>query len=133
MNELKMLSKKSEFHLSKNRQREILYFVKQYPEFKQIIRDLDGFRSGMIKIDSRNLDDTLFSSIIFKRARILEKINIIEVSARETNDILWHYIIDSVVTDHSWDYYDQHFHIDCGRNTWYSLRREFLWRIDAKR
>lgn len=133
MNELKMLSIKSNFHLSKNRQREILYFVKQYPEFKQELKSLDGVRSGVIKLDSKMPDDSAFSSIIFKRAKLIEKIGVIELAAKETNDILWRFIIDSVITDHSWDYYDQHFHIDCGRNTWYRLRREFLWRIDGKR
>lgn len=133
MNELKTLSIRSDFHLSKNRQREILYFVKQYPEFKQELRALDGVRSGVIKLDSKVPDDSAFSSIIFKRAKLIEKISVIELAAKETNDILWHFIIDSVITDHSWDYYDQHFHIDCGRNTWYRLRREFLWRIDGKR
>jgi hypothetical protein len=133
MNELKMLSIKSDFHLSKNRQREILYFVKQYPEFKQELRALDGMHSGIIKLDSKMPDDSAFTSIIFKRAKLIEKISVIELAAKETNDILWHFIIDSVITDHSWDYYDQHFHIDCGRNTWYRLRREFLWRIDGKR
>lgn len=133
MNELKILSAKSEFHLSKNRQREILYFVKQYTEFKQELRALDGVRSGVIKLDSKMPDDSAFSSIIFKRAKLIEKISVIELAAKETNDILWHFIIDSVITDHSWDYYDQYFHIDCGRNTWYRLRREFLWRIDGKR
>lgn len=133
MNELKILSTKSEFHLSKNRQREILYFVKQYPEFKQELRALDGVRSGIIKLDSKMPDDSAFSSIIFKRAKLIEKISVIELAAKETNDILWNFIIDSMITDHSWDYYDQHFYIDCGRNTWYRLRREFLWRIDGKR
>lgn len=51
MNEMKTLSKKNTFHLSKNRQREILYFVKQYPEFKSELKEIDGMRSGLIKMD----------------------------------------------------------------------------------
>ena len=134
MNEMKTLSKKNTFHLSKNRQREILYFVKQYPEFKAELKEIDGMRSGLIKMDgSRDVRDDSFVNVIFRRSKLIEKIEIIEGSAKEVSEVLWKHLIDSVITDYSWDYYDQHFHIDCGRNTWYRLRREFLWRIDGKR
>ena len=133
MNEPKILSTKSEFHLSKNRQREILYFIKQYKEYKDELRSLDGMRSGIIKCNGVLSDDSAFVRLIFKRSKLIEKIDIIETSAKETNDILWQYIIDSVLTDRPWEYYDLYFHIDCGRNTWYRMKREFLWRVDARR
>lgn len=132
MKELKILSEKSDFYLSKNRQREILYFVKQYTEFKNTLRELDGIRTGTIKCENKQLTDEVFVNLIFKRSKLIDKIAIIEESAYETNDILWKFLIDSVVTDRTWDYYDLHFHIDCGRNTWYKLRREFIWRVSNR-
>lgn len=134
MNEMKALSKKNTFHLSKNRQREILYFVKQYPEFKSELKEIDGMRSGLIKMDcTRDVRDDSFVNVIFRRSKLIEKIEIIEESAKEVSEVLWKHLIDSAVTDRSWDFYDLYFHIDCGRNTWYKLKREFLWRVEGKR
>jgi hypothetical protein len=135
---VKVLSERNQFYISKNRQKELEYFVKQYKEWKAAVKNLDNVRSDVV-IDICNEgkcyieNDKQMINVVFKRALYLEKIELVDNVAREVNDILAVYLIDSFVSNRTWEYYDQRYHIDCGRGKWYELRREFLWRLDGRR
>lgn len=125
------ISKSNDYYISKHRYLELQHFCLQYPEWKQNYADMATYiRPGsIIKLDSKNIYKP---HIAYIRMEYLEKINLIEDIAKETDPILANYILTAITEGRSYTYLRQVLNIPCGKDYYYERYRKFFWILDKR-
>lgn len=129
------LSKKNKYWVEKHRYYELKHFCLQYPVWKRIYSELDGFRSSDTDVaPSRNnspSDPTVRS--VETRLYYLEKMETVEQAAIESDPELATYILRAVTEELSYTYLKTRLEIPCSRDTYYDRYRRFFWLLSNRK
>jgi hypothetical protein len=68
-----------------------------------------------------------------RKAYYLERINMIEKIAMETDQFLYNYILKAVTEELSYTYLKSKLKIPCGRDMYYDRYRRFFWLLNEAR
>ena len=129
------LSKKNKYWIDKNRFYELKYFCLQYPLWKHAYDSLDGMRISsfdLTNVKTSSCSD-IFGSIMDERTLYLERMELVEKAARETDPYLASYILKAVTEGHSFNYLKARLEIPCSRDMYYDRYRRFFWLLDQSR
>lgn len=121
------------YGISKNRQRELIYLCKQYPEWKKTLSNfsmLKGHEFTDMPKTTRNTNPT--EELTFKRIKLQSKCELIEKTAKEVSADLYPYLIMSVCEEISFTQLEEK-KIPCSKASFYDLRRYFFVLLDKNR
>ena len=125
------ISTKNKYWISKHRHYELKHFCLQYPEWKRIYSEIDGYNSTASESDTRYSDRTAKYGI--QRAECATKIKMIEDAAMEADSALYEYILKAVTEELSFTYLKSKLNIPCGKDMYYDRYRRFFWLLDKSR
>ena len=125
------LSRKNKYWISKNRHYELKYFCLQYPEWKFGYRNADGYSEVASKSDDGLSDRTAEHGLL--RVKYIDKIQLIERIAKETDEFLSSYILRAVTEGLSFTYLKTKLSMPCGRDMYYARYRKFFYLLSKAR
>ena len=88
--------------------------------------ELNGLPSG------GEVSDITAKSAI-RRAYYADRIRLVEDTAKDADEYLWHYILIGVTEGLSYTYLRTKLNIPCGRDTYYDRYRRFFWLLNNTR
>lgn len=130
------LTQKDDRRLESHRYYELRHFCLQYPEWKKLRAELDGFAqtSAADKPVSRTIDiSSPVENCVEKRKFYTDRIEMVEKAANETSPTLAPYILKAVTEDYSYDYLSTVLDIPCCRSVYYKMYRRFFRLLDRAR
>lgn len=125
------LSPKNKYWISKHRHYELKHFCLQYPEWKQIYKDSDGYNDVSSEEDDAYTDRTSSCGIL--RAKYIDRMRLIEITARNTDLYFADYILKAVTEGRSYTYLKNCLGMPCGRDMYYTMYRRFFWLLSETR
>lgn len=130
------LSIKNKYHIDKHRHYELKHFCLQYPDWKRTYAEIDGSTvatSSFSRIPSSNLPGDPTAKRAIAKARLSERIEMIEKIAKETDDYICDYILKAVTEGLSYTYLKSRLDIPCGKDMYYDRYRRFFWLLNKAR
>lgn len=130
------ISEKNKYWIDKHRHYELKHFCLQYPSWKKAynISKIPTLSSSMLdKLPSSNLPSDPTASFVMKKTYYLERIELIEKIAMETDKYLYEYILKAVTEELSYTYLKTKMDIPCGRDMYYDRYRKFFWLLSEAR
>ena len=130
------ISIKNKYHIDKHRHYELKHFCLQYPNWKRTYAICDEpcvSVSTPNKIPSNNLPGDPTAKRAITKARLVERIDMIERVAKEADDQLYEYIIKAVTENLSYTYLKTKMNIPCGKDMYYDRYRRFFWLLNKAR
>ena len=130
------ISEKNKYYIDKHRHYELKHFCLQYPEWKRTYAEIDGSTvatSSFSRIPSGNLPGDPTAKRAIAKARLSERIEMIEKIAKETDDYIWDYILKAVTEGLSYTYLKSRLDIPCGKDMYYDRYRRFFWLLNKAR
>jgi len=130
------ISEKNKYWISKHRHYELKHFCLQYPQWKKeyaALLESSASLSVIERTPSRNLPGDPTARRAAARLYYLEKINLIEKIAKETDEVLYPYILKAVTEELSYTYLKSKLNIPCGRDMYYDRYRKFFWLLSNSR
>ena len=129
------ISIKNKYWIDKHRHYELKHFCLQYPEWKRAYAACDGLgsSSAMDGLPSSNIPGDPTARYAMRKTYYLERINLIEKIAKDTDHILWSYILKAVTEELSYTYLKSKLRIPCGRDMYYDRYRRFFWLLSNAR
>lgn len=128
------ISRNNRYWIDKHRHYELKHFCLQYPEWKKAYRSFTSISSSVTDRQPKGDfygDPTANQAI--RRARYLERIELIERIAGEADRDLHNYILKAVTEGLSYTYLRTKLNIPCGRDLYYDRYRKFFWLLDNAR
>lgn len=128
------ISRNNRYWIDKHRHYELKHFCLQYPEWKKAYRSFTSISSSVTDHQPKGDfygDPTANQAI--RRARYLERIELIERIAGEADRDLHNYILKAVTEGLSYTYLRTKLNIPCGRDLYYDRYRKFFWLLDDAR
>lgn len=128
------LSEKNEHYISKHRYYELKHFCLQYPEWRKQCVTLIGYgkRPEIFKKPQGQLSDpTAWAAE--RRDYYTQRIELVERTARLTDESLYSYIVKAVTLGLSYETLKTTYDIPCCRDTYYRLYRKFFCILDKER
>lgn len=107
----------------------------QYPTWKQTYAALSelGASSVWDRIPASSMPSDPTAKCAIKRIYYLERISLIEKTAKDAGEELQDYILKAVTEDLSYSYMKARLNIPCGRDMFYERYRRFFWLLDKSR
>lgn len=130
------LSLKNKYYIDKHRHYELKHFCLQYPNWKRACADLDDVSisiSTMEFVPSGNLPGDPTAKHAIAKARLNERIKMIEEAARGADNYLWQYILKAVTENLSYTHLKTKLDIPCGKDMYYDRYRKFFWLLNRIR
>lgn len=130
------ISEKNKYWISKHRHYELKHFCLQYPQWKKEYAALNESSISLSAIErtpSRNLQGDPTARRVAARLYYQERINLIEKVAKETDEVLYPYILKAVTEELSYTYLKSKLNIPCGRDMYYDRYRKFFWLLSNSR
>ena len=130
------LSSKNKYWIDKHRYYELKHFCLQYPEWKKAYSNCDGsviFASNLDRMPTSNTRSDLTAKYAIKKLYYKERIELVERSATETDELLSNYILKAVTEELSYPYLKTKLDIPCSRDTYYDRYRKFFWILSNER
>lgn len=130
------LSIKNKYHIDKHRHYELKHFCLQYPTWKKAYIDLDNVGISLStteRIASGNLPGDPTARRAVAKAQLIERIEMVEKSARDADDYLWEYILKGVTENLSYTYLKTKMDMPCGKDMYYDRYRKFFWLLSKVR
>lgn len=130
------LSIKNKYHIDKHRHYELKHFCLQYPNWKRTYAEYDESYislSTTSKIPTSNLPGDPTAKRAIARARLMERIEMIEKVAREADNYLADYILKAVTEGLSYTYLKSRLDMPCGKDMYYDRYRRFFWLLSKVR
>ena len=129
------LSKKNKYWIDKNRYYELKYFCLQYPEWKKELETFDGIRTSSLNFirTPKGIIRDYIGLCAEMRSLYLDRICIIEKTARDTDPYLASYILKAVTEGLSYNYLKTVMDIPCSKDTYYDRYRRFFWILSNSR
>lgn len=129
------LSEKNKYWIDKHRHYELKHFCLQYPQWKKLYFEADGFgRNGIDETGSRsNLPGDPTAKCVDIREGYRERIQMIEWATDEADPGLASYILKAVTEGLSYPQLKSRLGIPCSRDTYYDRYRKFFWTLDKLR
>lgn len=123
-------SEKSKYHLSKHRCLELKHFCLQYPEWKQRLKAITDIRSSDTVMPGSDQISNETERIAIERTMLKNKIELVEKTCMETDQVLWFYILQGVTEETTYTYLRNAMNIPCGKNMYYDRYRRFFWLLN---
>lgn len=125
------------YGISAKRYKELCGFCEQYPEWKEELLELEpSVKSqridGMPYSKTNNISDET-SDLAIKRAALLNKIELVEETAKEASQEMWEYIIKSACYEQPFWYLRDVAKIPMSQATFSDRRRYFFYLLSKKR
>lgn len=130
------LSIKNKYHIDKHRHYELKHFCLQYPEWKRTYAEFDNAGIAATTFDrmpSSNLPGDPTATRALAKARLVERIKMIEKIAKEADEYLHDYILKAVTEGLSYTYLKSRLDIPCGKDMYYDRYRRFFWLLSKAR
>ena len=128
-------SKKNKYYVEKHRYYELKHFCLQYPIWKKLYSELDGF--GRRVMDLTLSKSTTKSDPTAKDAEsrlyYLERMKMVEQAAIGADPELASYILKAVTEELSYTHLKSRLEIPCSKDTYYDRYRRFFWLLDDAR
>lgn len=129
------LSGRNKYYISKHRHYELKHFCLQYPEWKRLYMDTDGY--GEYKYDQTGVSVTTLADHtnknVEKREDYFNKMKAVEQAAIAADADLSGYIFKAVTEDMSYNTLKASYDIPCSRDMYYDRYRKFFWLLDKIR
>lgn len=129
------MSKKNKYYIDEHRKYELVHFCKQYPKWKDALRDVEGWsvppKGEKVNTGNYISDPTARTAAVRKFYK--DRIDMIEKAAYEADSELWTYILRGVTQDLSFDNLYMVHKIPCSKDTYYDRRAKFFWILDKLR
>lgn len=129
------LSEKNKYYVDKHRYYELKHFCLQYPTWKKLYYEIDGY--------SEHIPDEAYSRIkstsdpmfkyLEKRLEYFYKMELLEKIAIDADPDLASYILKAVTEGLSYPQLKSRLNIPCSRDTYYDRYRKFFWLLDRTR
>ena len=130
------ISEKNKYYIDKHRYYELKHFCLQYKEWKKEYNrcnDAMLFTAGLDRIQSTNIPSDLTAKYAMQKIYYAQRIEMIEMIARDTDDFLYPYILRAVTEGLSYTYLKSRLEIPCSRDMYYDRYRRFFWLLNKKR
>lgn len=130
------LSTRSKYWIEKHRYYELKHFCLQYPLWRKARAGLDGWSKmqiNSIPISRTNLINNPTEKCAEARMFYSDRMQMVEQTAQETDDILSNYILKAVTEGISYECLKARLDIPCCKDTYYNLYRRFFWLLNAER
>lgn len=132
---VKKLSEKNPYWLPEYREKELLYFVKQYPYWQDELNAINltnTCKYGREHIKVGAISDPTFSAIC-ERHDLIDRIDMVEKAADDTDPTLGYFLILGITKGYNYENLRLMHGIPCGRELYYKKYHEFFWRLDRLR
>lgn len=130
------LSAKNKYWIEKHRYYELKHFCMQYKDWKRAYLALTelGLASSILNDipTSPGISD-LTAKYALRKLYYADRIKLLEETAREADEELWHYILRAVTEGLSYTYLKTSLEIPCSRDTYYDRYRKFFWLLSKQR
>ena len=130
------ISEKNKYWIDKHRHYELKHFCLQYPMWKKAYADLEG--PGLSSCMTDRLpssggpgDPTAKRAV--RKTYYLERIKLIEKTAKKADEELYSYILKGVTEELSYTHLKSKMSIPCGRDMYYDRYRKFFWLLSEAR
>lgn len=130
------LSKKNKYWIDKHRYYELKHFCMQYPEWKRELASINLVRRGTLSESGSiktNHNESPVEKYIEKSIYYTERIDIVERTAKMTDEFLGKYILQAVTEGYSYEEIKSKLEIPCCREVYYKMYRRFFWILDRER
>lgn len=133
------LSEKNKWWIGKHRYYELQHFCMQYPEWKSMVKEIDGIPGFSPGVRNRVVEGKAGDPTpIYAAARVdlMAKITMIEQAARDACEQQEWYglIVDAVTIGISFDKMEAKLSVTpVSRGEWYKVYRKFFWLLDKMR
>lgn len=130
------VSEKNKYYIDKHRHYELKHFCLQYPMWKReyaAYSNIGPNLSSFEQIYSNGMKSDPTANWAMKRTYYSERIDLIERAARETDYILYKYILKAVTEGLSYTYLKTILHIPCSKDFYYERYRKFFWVLSKLR
>lgn len=133
------LSSHNKYYIPKEKRLELTHFCRQYPDWKKL---RGKYENGSLMyagqkqpyqfiIDGKNVRGS--ENIALIMAEISRKMEMVELAAKEAEESLYEYILDSATTGHSYNYLMVNRDIPCGKDMFYDRMHRFFYFLALKR
>lgn len=130
------LSKKSAYWMDKHRFYELKHFCLQYHHWRKQYLELQLYFSkhqlGLDKVTQSRKVDVMDERVI-EMIYFSERMLLVEMVAKETDDFLYPYILKAVIDDVSYTNLKTKHHIPCSRDVYYENYRKFFYILSKRR
>ena len=130
------ISKKNRYWISRPRYHELKHFCLQYPGWRKAYSELVEYGVAVSNISnefkSEEISDPT-AKIAIMKIHCMERMEMIESSAIESDKYLYKYIIKAVTEGRSYVYLKSKLDIPCSRDMFYDRYRKFFWILSQKR
>ena len=131
------ISKNNKYWIDKHRHYELKHFCLQYPLWKKTYDSLSKRSEVSIsKIDNTPTSNTTgnpTANRAIEKVYYLERIQLLEDTARKADPDLYTYILKAVTEELSFTYLKTKMNIPCGRDMYYDRYRRFFWLLSESR
>lgn len=130
------ISERNKYWIDKHRHYELKHFCLQYPSWKRAYAEFDNPNvslSSIERIPTSNIPGDPTAKRAMIKARYMERIELIENTAKETDRYLYEYILKAVTEGLSYTYLRTKLGIPCGRDMYYDRYRKFFWLLNNSR
>lgn len=130
------ISEKNKYWIDKHRHYELKHFCLQYPLWKKAYATFDDSgisTSYMENLPSSNIPGDPTGKIASTRVYYMERIELVEKTAKEADETLYTYILKAVTEELSYTYLKTKLKIPCGRDMYYDRYRRFFWLLNKAR
>lgn len=130
------LSIKNKYHIDKHRHYELKHFCLQYPNWKRTYAEIDNTSIATNSFDrmpTSNVPGDPTAKRALAKARLIERIEMIEEIAKEADRQLGDYILKAVTEGLSYTYLKSRLEIPCGKDMYYDRYRRFFWLLNKVR
>ena len=130
------LSIKNKYWIDKHRHYELKHFCLQYPTWRKAYSDLTDLSVSLSKLErtaSTNIPGDPTAKCAIKKARYMERIGLVEKTAKEADEELYLYILKAVTEGLSYTYLKNRLDIPCSRDMYYDRYRKFFWLLSESR
>lgn len=130
------VSKKNRYWISKARYYELKHFCLQYPNWKKAYADLVEYGVSVSNINNEFRSNEISNpteKIAIMKMYCMDRIEMVEKAAIETDKYLYKYILLAVTEGHSYVYLKSRLDIPCSRDVYYEKYRKFFWLLSQER
>lgn len=130
------ISIKNKYWIDKHRHYELKHFCLQYPSWKRAYAEFEdpSMPLSMIeRVSTSNLPGDPTAKRAIMKTHYLERINLVEKVAMETDKYLCDYILKAVTENLSYTYLKSRLNMPCSRDMYYDRYRKFFWLLSESR
>ena len=131
-NQRSEISVKNKYWIPKHRYLELKNFCLQYPDWKLALNSISFLKANFEIFPSGNFTDPTME-IVCKRDHYQQNIKLIEDTAKETDYVLYQWLIKGITGSYGYDYLKYQLNMPASRDMYYDRYRKFFFILDKKR